>query len=116
MIRIHHDCSGWNAVDEELLVRGLLCTLGDPSVAPHRSCKADIPLANCPDRGASDAKVALQYANIGLDLRGRSLVDDMAVVDDVSAACQRQSGGDVLLDQDDGLPSAGEVATGAHQV
>ena len=58
------------------------------------------------DHSASDAKIPLQHARIGLDLRGRSLMDDVAIVDDVRAAGQRQRGGDVLLDQDDGLPGA----------
>src|SRR4051794_21067706 len=74
------------------------------------------PPTDRPDRSASDSNIPLEYANIGLDLRGRPLVHDMAIVDDVNAARQRQSGGDVLLDQDDSLPSAGKVATGAHQV
>src|SRR6185312_2064252 len=63
-----------------------------------------------------DAEVLLQDLRLRLDLSGRALVHDVAVVQHVHAGGERERGGDVLLDQDDGLAGRGELAAGVHEV
>jgi hypothetical protein len=46
-----------------------------------------------------------------LDLAGRPLVGDVPVVDDVGALRERQRGSEILLDQHDGLPGVGQIAS-----
>jgi hypothetical protein len=41
----------------------------------------------------SDPEVPPQYVGVGLDLTSRSLMHDMAVVDDVGALCKGESRG-----------------------
>ena len=62
------------------------------------------------------AEVALQQIGLGLELGGRAFMRDVAVVDDVDAACQRQRRGQVLLDQNDRLTGLREIAADAHQI
>ncbi len=52
--------------------------------------------------GALSAAIPQQFG-LRLDLRGGSLVGDMAGIDDVDALSQRERRGQVLLDQHDGL-------------
>ena len=41
---------------------------------------------------------------------------DVAIVDDVGAVRQRERGGEILLDQNDGLPGVGEIAAGLDEI
>src|SRR5690606_7282884 len=80
-----------------------------------RSCPGSSPPEPAAGRSLH-AQVALQDLGIGPKLAGRPLVRDMAVVEDVGTAREREAGGDVLLDQHDGLALLRQLAAGPHQV
>src|SRR5438270_5171281 len=66
--------------------------------------------------GASDAQISLQQLRSRLDLGGRSLVHDVAVVDDIDAARERERRRQILLDEEDRLPGGGELAADSYQL
>src|SRR3954470_5291654 len=63
-----------------------------------------------------DPQIPLQNLRSGSDLARRSLVRDMPVVDDVGPVRERQRGGEILLDQNDGLPGVGQIAARFDEV
>jgi hypothetical protein len=53
---------------------------------------------------------------VRLDLCGRALVGDMAVVEDVDALRSGERCGQILLDQHDRLTGPRQLTTGVHQI
>lgn len=50
------------------------------------------------------------------DLARRRFMSNMAVVNDVSALRQHQCGGEILLDEKDGLTGISEITTGFDKI
>src|SRR5262249_8234795 len=63
-----------------------------------------------------DAEMPPQYVGIGFNLAGWSLMDDVAVIDDVGALRKRERRGKVLFDEENGLARVDELLTDLHQV
>src|SRR6185437_4410219 len=68
------------------------------------------------DHEVLNAEMTMQDFGVGLNFLRGAFVHDMAVIEDVDALCQRQRGGEILLNQHDSLSGGREIATHRYQV